>query len=129
MLRLKFREVFVFSKSYAMARPQKPEKEKKQLRTSVCMTEKEKELLTSKAKTAGLDLSPYLVAAGLGKNIKAPITYFDRQGIAHLARVGNNINQIAKAVNMANLDRKLFDDAIQQIESLQELLYEITRGK
>ncbi|NWK66486.1 MAG: MobC family plasmid mobilization relaxosome protein [Sediminibacterium sp. Gen4] len=112
-----------------MARPKKIEKEKKKLRTSVCMTEDEKKLLVQKAQSAGLELSPYLVACGLTKVIKAPITYFDRQGIAQLARVGNNINQITKAVNMANLDRRLFDEAIQQIEELQELLYEITRGK
>lgn len=112
-----------------MARPQKTEKEKKKLRTSVCMTEEEKKLLVQKAKSAGLDLSPYLVACGLSKAIKAPITFFDRQGIGQLAKVGNNINQIAKAVNMANLDRKLFDDALQQVEALQELLYEISRRK
>ncbi len=112
-----------------MARPQKAQNEKKVLRTSVCMTEEEKKVLLKKAKAAGLELSPYLLSAGLGLTIKAPITYFDRQGIAHLAKVGNNINQIAKAVNMANLDRKVFADALQQIEVLQELLYQITKGK
>lgn len=112
-----------------MARPLKEQKEKKVLRTSVCMTEDEKKILLAKAKSAGLELSPYLLAAGMGLSVKAPINYFNRQSIAHLAKVGNNINQIARAVNMANLDRKVFADALLQIEELQELLYQITKGK
>ena len=63
----------------------------------------ERATLEEKAASVGLKLSPYLREAGLKKTIqpKNPIPEINRATYVELGRIGNNINQIAKAAHIS----------------------------
>ncbi|NJL82321.1 MAG: plasmid mobilization relaxosome protein MobC [Chloroflexaceae bacterium] len=52
-----------------------------------------------RAKAAGLKLSEYLRRAGLKKNQLRTVPEINRQVYGELGRIGNNLNQLAKAYN------------------------------
>ena len=64
----------------------------------------ERAVLEEKAKSCGLKLSAYLREAGLKKKISSRVNRvpeINRATYVELGRIGNNINQIAKAANIS----------------------------
>lgn len=110
-----------------MARPKKTDTEKKVHRHPVAMTATEKKVLEKKAEIAGMRLSPYLLSCGLNKQITAPIPKFDRLSLAQLAGIGNNLNQIAKHANSAELDDLDFRLALKETKKLMDILIKTGR--
>lgn len=69
--------------------------------TSVRSTPGELAVLRRKAHAAGLPLSTYLRRAGLQKTIRARRGQAERDTIYQLSKLGNNLNQLARAANTA----------------------------
>ena len=67
-------------------------------KVSVRLSDSEKEKLELNASLAGLKASAYI--RHIISNTKPPIHRFDKAMIIQVARIGNNINQIAKHVNI-----------------------------
>ena len=83
-----------------MVRPKQTEiRQNYQLRLSPS----ERSQMEEKAQQAGLKLSEYLRAAALNKTIRqrAKIPEINRATYVELGRIGNNINQLTKAVHVS----------------------------
>jgi len=74
----------------------------KKERIEIRVTAEEKRALKDRASKANLSLSEWLIAAGLEGHIKT-VQQADPVLIASIARIGNNINQIARSVNGGDL--------------------------
>lgn len=86
---------------------------------SVRLTRGELAVLHGKARTAGLPLSTFLRHAALGKTVRARRGQVDRDAIYQLVKVGNNINQLARAANAAGqvVALELLEQAIEDLRS------------
>lgn len=91
---------------------------------SVRLTPGELAVLRGKAHTAGLPLSTYLRQAGLQKRIRARRGQAGRDAIYQLSKIGNNLNQLARAANTAGqvVALELLEPVLEQLrEVLEEL--------
>ncbi len=88
---------------------------------SLRLTAGEDALIRAKAHVVGLTFSAYLRHVALGKRIRARPGQIDEDAIYHLSRIGNNLNQIARAMNTA---RKGVRQPVAQ-ERLAEVLEEL----
>jgi type III secretion system FlhB-like substrate exporter len=61
----------------------------------------ERQKIEAKADHAGMKLSEYLRATALKQKIPRSVPKINREIYIELGRIGNNINQIAKAANIA----------------------------
>lgn len=83
-----------------MARPKKAEHEKRTTRLpAIRVTEAERIDLETKAEAAGLELSAFVRARLLSAQIAPRATPLEASLLTELNRVGNNVNQIARALN------------------------------
>ena len=92
-------------------------------KVSVRLSDSEKEKLELNASLAGLKISAYI--RHVISNTKPPIHRFDKTMVIQVAKIGNNLNQIAKHANthktidgivlkqMLDVNKKL-DDLISQ---------------
>jgi len=85
---------------------------------SLRLTAGEDAMIRAKAHVTGLTFSAYLRRVGLGKRVRARPGQVDDDALYHLARIGNNLNQIARAMNTA---RKGARQPVAQ-ERLEEVL-------
>ena len=67
-------------------------------KVSVRLSDSEKEKLELNASLAGLKVSAYI--RHIMSNARPPIHKFDQSLVVQVAKIGNNINQIAKHVNI-----------------------------
>ena len=87
-------------------RKARSENRQRQKRFFVRVTDEECAAITAKAEASGLSIAGFLRACALGKvtaNTKRCVPYdcvILERTIVELRRVGNNINQIARAANM-----------------------------
>jgi len=58
-----------------------------------------KTLLRAKAKLCNMSLSDYMIRCGLQQHISPPKSKINQECVRELSRIGNNINQIAYALN------------------------------
>ncbi|MFT5716338.1 MAG: hypothetical protein ACI9T7_000513 [Oleiphilaceae bacterium] len=58
-----------------------------------------KSLLRGKARLCNMSLSDYMVRCGLQQHISPPKSKINQEYVRELSRIGNNINQIAYALN------------------------------
>lgn len=79
--------------------------------------------LAEKAEAAGLKVGQFCLAAGRGTTITPPVPAINRQLYADLARVGGNINQIAKKLNSEN--RLSGSDLIATLNDLSQSLADV----
>ena len=77
-------------------------------------TEEQKKIHENKAKAAGISLSEYLRQAGDNAEVYIKDNKISLMAISELNRFGNNLNQMAKAANKANLSGKLSNDLYWQ---------------
>ena len=110
-----------------MARPKKPEHERKSSSTFVRMTDMERAQVEQYAAAHGLTLAEFFRRRALGYRL--PSTNINRQQLAEattaLLRIGVNLNQLAKHVN-AGRDTPVFElsDLIARINSTMDALDE-----
>ena len=103
-----------------MTEPKKSIRNLKDKKVQIRMSADEKALILKRAQ--GADISTFLRELGLGREPKIPkqkpkviIHSADPELIRHIAKIGNNINQIAKNLNLTNaLDQQAFTE-IQMI--------------
>lgn len=63
------------------------------------VNEKEYEEITGNAEQAGMARGAYLRALGMEHQIVIPKPAISREALIELGRIGNNLNQVAKALN------------------------------
>lgn len=87
-----------------MARPKKNIEEKKRIIIQVRATMAEKNTLKDFAQTAGMNVTDFIKARTLSKPPKTKMATPDRQVLiqylGELAKIGSNVNQIARAMNI-----------------------------
>lgn len=92
---------------------------------SLRLTPGELAVIRGKAHAAGLPVSTYLRRVALGKRVRARRGQVDRDAIYHLSKIGNNLNQLARAANTAGqvVAVELLEEALGELrEVLDELV-------
>lgn len=100
-----------------MARPVKPENEKRLHIQKVCLSNDELAQIKQAAELAGMELSPFLRQAGLGVRIRIKPSRRTGELIRQLAAIGNNLNQ---GMRLANSKRD-----IRTYKDLQQTLRQV----
>jgi hypothetical protein len=83
------------------------------------------EQVTTAAKSAGVAPAVYMRSTLLGKRPKARAKGVEREAVAQLARVGNNLNQIARKANAGGLEaeeRAELSAALVEVRAIIEQL-------
>ena len=90
-------------------------------KVSVRLSDSEKEKLELNASLAGLKVSAYI--RHIMSNARPPIHKFDKAMIIQVAKIGNNINQIAKHVNIYKvIDGVVLKQIIDVNKKLDDLM-------
>ncbi|WP_414624963.1 plasmid mobilization protein [Calothrix sp. CCY 0018] len=94
---------------------------------SLRLTEEEKEVWEAKAEEAGLgnNLSKFIRYCVENRHIAPPAPAINSDTYAELGRIGNNINQIAYAINRAVKMGEPVNTSLAEIEALKPLLQEV----
>ena len=84
-----------------MVMPKKPKERKKSVIVPCRFTEAEISEIRDKASQAGLKVSAFLREAGLGTELRKArrTTPVQEETVRELAKIGSNVNQIARAMN------------------------------
>jgi hypothetical protein len=109
-------------------RPKPKPKPKRTSLISLRLTEEEKENWSALAEAAGLgnNLSKFIRYCVEHRHIAPPVPAINSAAYAELGRIGNNINQIAYAINRAvKMGFALAADPRAEIEDLKPLLVEV----
>ena len=104
------------------------QKEIKDARIHIRTTTTKKELLQLKAQDYQMNLSDFLIAAGLGLKTKQITPEINKSVYVELCRQGNNLNQLARLQNTlaaSGLDPELDLDDRKTLENIQTLLEKI----
>ena len=91
-------------------------------KVSVRLSDSEKEKLELNASLAGLKVSAYI--RHIMSNARPPIHKFDQSLVVQVAKIGNNINQIAKHVN---IDKVIDGVVLKQIIDVNKKLDDLIR--
>jgi Bacterial mobilisation protein (MobC) len=102
-----------------MARPRKAPAERRDVRIAPRLTAAELDFIEAQAAAAGIDPAEYARRRMLGRRVAAARSAADDRLILELNRVGVNLNQIARAVNM---DRDLDADFCAVLAELRTVL-------
>ena len=90
-------------------------------KVSVRLSDSEKEKLELNASIAGLKASAYI--RHVISNTKPPIHRFDKTMVIQVAKIGNNLNQIAKHVNIGKaIDSVVLRQIIDVNKKLDDLM-------
>ncbi len=89
------------------------------------VTEKELNAIDKQARKAKLDRTNYLIAAGIGKEIKIVDGINDM--LPALKRIGNNINQLSVLAHTGRIHAVNLGDTEEQLQKIYEELYRIGR--
>lgn len=89
----------------------------KEIRKTIRFTEDEYAKIQQQLDTANISFSVFARSALLHKKIKLPI---ERELLTELSRIGNNLNQIAKAVNSQER-RAVLTELVEIEKQLKEL--------
>ena len=89
------------------------------------LTPEQYEALTEKAKRCGLTKRALIVRLVKGQQIRERPNEEIRQLRMEIHRIGNNINQIARSVNMGIADAADVRRAVQLLDEIYERLYQI----
>jgi hypothetical protein len=110
-------------------RPQLTNDERRQIRVQPSFTISEFHELLAKSNAAGLEVSEWLRAAGLGRLIKS-VPAINRNAYSELAKLATNINQIAHVANATNAlnTSDLVKTLEETHEKVQQLRAELIAG-
>ena len=90
-------------------------------KVSVRLSDSEKEKLELNASLAGLKVSAYI--RHIMPNSRPPIHRFDKTMVIQVAKIGNNLNQIAKHVNIGKaIDSVVLRQIIDVNKKLDDLI-------
>ena len=90
-------------------------------KVSVRLSDSEKEKLELNASLAGLKVSAYI--RHIISNARPPIHKFDQTLVVQVAKIGNNLNQIAKHVNIGKaIDGVVLRQIIDVNKKLDDLI-------
>ena len=90
-------------------------------KVSVRLSDSEKEKLELNASLAGLKISAYI--RHVISNTKPPTHRFDKTMVIQVAKIGNNLNQIAKHVNIGKaIDGVVLRQIIDVNKKLDDLI-------
>ena len=87
------------------------------IRTTVRLSPEEHQALKERATDCGRQISTYMRETALGATPRARPHRIEREAIHQLARVGNNLNQLARAANTTGrveLSQRL-DEVLQEV--------------
>ncbi|MPA79927.1 MobC family plasmid mobilization relaxosome protein [Campylobacter coli] len=103
-------------------------KEKKELRKTIRFTQKELEEIKEKANNLNMSFSQYIVYSALNKQLASKKNPLYKDLTTQLAKVGNNLNQIAKTCNTEKtINKHIASNLILVISELQKELSNITK--
>ena len=98
-------------------------------RISIRLTEEEKQqfervrAMIGRDKVTDTEVFRYLLAASKGMELKSPVSKEQLDLWRQFIAVGNNINQIAKALNTLNKDKKVDAKALgKQMEKVKKMV-------
>lgn len=92
-------------------------------------TPDEREQIEVRALDAGLSLSEYLRRCALNTVMVVRHAAFDKDGILQLSRIGNNLNQIARALNSGQAsDARMIARIENELDELRSLLDVLING-
>ncbi|MBX1152326.1 plasmid mobilization relaxosome protein MobC [Campylobacter jejuni] len=104
------------------------EKEKKELRKTIRFTPNELKEIEEKASNLNMSFSQYIIYSALNKQIASKKNPLYKELITQLARVGNNLNQIAKVCNKdKTINKQVTSNLIITIAELQKQLSNISQ--
>lgn len=113
----------IFEATFAEAKPKR--KEPKQI--SFRVSESEFEKLKRSAETLQMSVPAFVKSKAQGAKIVTP--KIDRPGAVEIAKqlraIGNNVNQMAKATNAAELDPNLAANLTAELQNVQKELNQI----
>lgn len=95
---LYLRHIIKFPFMSKAGRKKKTPPERRSAKIEVYMTDEEKRIIQQKAKGIGLSGSTYLKEVGLNHRVHM-LSLDSKQVLFHAAKLGNNLNQIAREVN------------------------------
>jgi len=86
---------------------------------SLRLTPGELALVRARAHSAGLPVSTFLRRAALGQAVRARRGQVERDAIYQLSKIGNNLNQLARAANTARqvVALELLEEALQELRA------------
>ena len=94
------------------------------IRTTVRLSPQEHQALKERATDCGRQISTFMRESALGAIPRQRQPRIEREAVHQLARVGNNLNQLARAANTtgrAELSRRL-DEVLQEVlEAIADL--------
>ncbi|MBM7061058.1 plasmid mobilization relaxosome protein MobC [Pseudomonas sp. UL073] len=95
----------------------------KTARLSLRITPSDKKIITARARELRLSVTDWLLRAALDREIVPPRSVWDAESINQLARIGNNLNQLAYWANTGVFvdDSSLHDIAVE-LRALRALL-------
>jgi uncharacterized protein (DUF1778 family) len=99
--------------------------------TTIRLTEEEREILLKKAEKANISFSRLLVKSALDKNIKTlNINIGSQKVLDYISNIANNMNQIARRVNLnkATIKDEDFQKYLELIDKTIILQSQILRG-
>ena len=96
-------------------RPKKTEEEKRTHRKSVNFTAKELKTINKKAERLGMSVSEYLRTAALNVKIIQPDVDYAKF-IAVIAKIGSNLNQVAKSLNQGHNFEKSHEMTLNELK-------------
>lgn len=103
-------------------------KEKKELRKTIRFSKKELEEITQKANDLNMSFSQYIIYSALNKQIASKKNPLYKDLTTQLARVGNNLNQIAKVCNTEKaINKHIASNLILVVSELQKELSNISK--
>jgi hypothetical protein len=87
---------------------------------SLRLTAGERAVVRARAHAAGLTVSEFLRRAALGKRVRARPGQVRRDAVYQLSKVGNNLNQLARAANTAGQVRaeELLEEALGELRAV-----------
>ena len=102
-----------------MARPKKQEHEKRSEKlTTVRVTPAERIFIEDKAAAAGFTVTDFLRTLALHEEVKPRKTKLESSVLVELNRIGNNVNQIARVVNIGRIDTNLIQSSLNELREL-----------
>lgn len=91
----------------------------------------ERETLGRKATAAGVSISNFIRQAALGLELKPRLPSLDAAALRELSAIGNNLNQLARALNgsaaSASIDAVLIANLRRQLDAIHTAMQEICR--
>jgi len=101
---------------------------KRTRQVNIRVNEEEYDVLASNASMAGMTVSEYVRKRALGRPVKAVPCRFDAEAVLELARIGSNLNQLARLGNIARKAGTEEEFVYGRLEELREAIDDILRA-